>query len=94
MVRMWKWLMQMAIARHRKAFLEATCVNLKCPHCNTWMSDSADQGSINSFGHEIAVRFDCGQCKKPSYWVCEAGFWFQAERFGITNPEMEGVSHE
>lgn len=86
----WRKLRKLVQKRERKAFLERHCVNLKCPHCNTWMSDADSAGSFSA-GHLIATNWTCGHCEKVSAWVCEAGFWFPAERFGISTPAPEVV---
>ncbi len=92
----WKRLRQWAQKHERDAFLETTCVNLRCPHCRVWQSDAETPGSIRSFGHPIAVAFDCGQCGHASGWVCEAGFWIRAEleqidALSATTPEQGDV---
>ena len=80
----YKWLRDWAKAKYRDEYLRKCGVNLNCPHCNTWTSDSDSESWFQSCGNHIAVQYNCGQCLKRSHWVCEAGFWFQAERFGIT----------
>lgn len=87
-----KRLRDWAAGKYREKYLESRCVNLKCPHCNTWGSDCDQEPEFKSCDHPIAVQYNCGQCLKPSYWVCEAGFWFSAERFGI-NIEQDS-SHD
>ena len=84
----WRKLRKLVQKREREAFLERHCVNLKCPHCNTWMSDADSAGSFSA-GHSIATNWTCGQCGKVSAWVCEAGFWFPAEKFGIGTEQQE-----
>jgi len=79
----WKRLRDWAAKKHRDQYLDRHGVNLKCPHCNTWSSDCESASSHVSFGHSIATQYNCGQCSNPSYLVCEAGFWFSAEQFGI-----------
>lgn len=79
----WKRIRDWAAEKHREQYLHLNCVNLKCPHCNTWSSDCENEPSHSSCGHPIAVRYNCGQCNKSSYWVCEAGFWLSAEDFDI-----------
>lgn len=84
---MLKWiserLRKRAAGRKEDAYLQRHGVNLRCPHCETWGSDAIRPPTIKSFGHPIAVQSNCGQCEKSSYWVCEAGFWFTADQFGI-----------
>lgn len=77
----WRRVREWAKGKARKSFLEERCLNLKCPHCNTWQSDAEAEGGLRSFGHPLVVALDCGQCKKASGWVCEAGFWFAADEF-------------
>ena len=77
----WRRLRKWAQKHEREAFLERHCVNLKCPHCKTWMADAESPGHFASFGHPIATSWRCGHCERPSAWVCEAGFWFTAEEF-------------
>ena len=81
--KLWKSIRKWAQKHEREEYLKRTYLNLKCPHCNTWSSDSEKESTHKSCGHEIATQYDCGQCGKDSYWVCEAGFWFSAEDFGI-----------
>ena len=82
-LKFWRRLRKWAQGKERDAYLERHCVNLKCPHCNTWASDAERDATFSNCGHEMATQYNCGQCNKPSYWVCEAGFWFQAEEWGI-----------
>lgn len=77
----WRRVREWAKGKAREKFLHERCVNLMCPHCNTWQSDADGEQRIRSFGHPIAVAMDCGQCGKSSAWVCEAGFWFSAKEF-------------
>ncbi|TRO21973.1 hypothetical protein EQ826_00160 [Ectopseudomonas mendocina] len=79
----WMRIRDWAASKHREQYLQRYHVNLKCPHCNVWSSDCENESSHVSCGHPIATQYNCGQCGKPSYWVCEAGFWFSAERFGV-----------
>lgn len=85
----WRKVRKWSHRKEKAAFTESRGLNLKCKHCNTWWS-AADEGSkLEECGHPIAVRYICGQCRRPSHWVCEAGFWFDAERFGVNLPEDE-----
>lgn len=77
----WRKIRQWVQRKEAQAFLEKTCVNLKCPHCNTWASAAEGEGRLFEFGHPIACAYKCGQCERDSAWVCEAGFWFPAEEF-------------
>ncbi|MDV5861340.1 hypothetical protein QM298_10515 [Pseudomonas mendocina] len=90
----WERVRDWAAGKHREHYLATHGVNLKCPHCNTWSSDTCEPSSHTSCGHQIAVQYNCGQCEKPSYWVCEAGFWFSAERFGIHIDRAQENSNE
>ena len=82
-----KWLSdrlkKRANRKKKDAYLKRHGVTLRCPHCGTWGHDAPRPPTIKNIGHPIAVRSDCGACQKASYWVCEAGFWFGAEKFGI-----------
>ena len=76
------------IVAHRKRkqedrYLKRHGVTLRCPHCEVWAHEAKTPPTIKSFGHPVAVRSECGDCGKASYWVCEAGFWFRAEQFGV-----------
>jgi len=75
--------------RRRNNNVERFGVGLKCPHCECWSSDRNEAPDIRSCDHPIAVRYTCTTCSRPSYWVCEAGFWFPAEAFGITADQIE-----
>lgn len=75
--------------RRRNSNIERFGVGLKCPHCGCWSSNRNEAPDIRSCGHPIAVRYTCATCSTPSYWVCEAGFWFDAEEFGITPDQIE-----
>lgn len=86
---LWKRIRDFAKSKHREKFLAENYYNLKCPHCNTWTSDCENDSVHSNFGHPIATRYICGQCEKPSYWVCEAGFWFPVDQFGITIQEQQ-----
>lgn len=87
----WKRIRDWAKRKHRDAYLNRYLVNLKCPHCNTWSSDCESEPEHSSCNHPIATEYKCGQCGKVSHWVCEAGFWFGAEAFGI---KVEEQPHE
>lgn len=91
---LWKRIRQWAQRHEKQAFLEKHCVNLKCPHCNTWWSAADGDGRLESIGHPIATAYICGQCAKPSYWICEAGFWFQAKEWGITIEAQQPATQE
>lgn len=84
--KLWKAVRKWAQEHEREAYFNRTRINLKCPHCNTWSSDAETESVHKSCDHEIATQYDCGQCNNPSYWVCEAGFWFTADEFGIEIP--------
>ena len=94
---MFRWMIHVFKSRaariKKDAYLSRHGVDLRCPHCKTWGSDAICPPTIRSFGHPIAVRSRCGQCEKPSYWVCEAGFWFRAEQFGV-NIQQEEPTHD
>jgi len=86
---MWKLIRDWAASNHREAYLRKHGLNLNCPHCNTWSSDCENESAHSECGHPIATRYECGQCGKPSYWVCEAGFWFGAEEFGVDMKDLK-----
>ena len=91
---MFEWIAQhikkRAERKKKHTYMMRHGMDLRCPHCDTWASDAFIPHKLRSFVHPIAVRSDCGQCGKASYWVCEAGFWFRAEEFGITIGSAKG----
>ena len=89
--RLSEYLRKRAARKKKDAYLSRHGMTLRCPHCKTWGHDAPHPPTIESFGHPIAVRSNCGQCERPSYWVCEAGFWFRADQFGITI-QQEGAT--
>lgn len=80
--------------RRREDYLKAYYVDLRCPHCQTMGSDYPGPPRIEPCGHAIAVRYTCDSCRKRSYWVCEAGFWFPSVAFGITPEQAEQGSRD
>lgn len=92
----WKWLRRWAQKHEREAFLERHCVDLKCPHCKTWMH------AADTFGEFVKIPdlppeqegmvtgWKCGHCDHVSGWVCEAGFWFTAKEFFKAMEPVDG----
>lgn len=80
---MWKLIRDFAASKCREEYLHKYHLNLKCQHCNTWSSDCEKESVYSECGHPVATKYECGQCGGASYWVCEAGFWFSAEEFGV-----------
>lgn len=76
--------------KHAK-YMDTYELDLKCPHCQLWSSEvNPNIGpAISSIRHVMAVKYNCAGCNLPSYWVCEAGFWFPASEFGISDKECQ-----
>lgn len=53
---------------YRKAYLEISRCDIKCPECNIWYSESLITGKNELNDTDVGYSFKCGQCKKTSYW--------------------------
>lgn len=79
-----------------RKYLERFHLNLKCSHCNRFTNEITPENPpiIFSYGHPMAVGYLCPGCINVNHLVCEAGFWFDAEQFGISIAECEATLNQ
>jgi len=66
-------------------------VDVKCPHCNAWLTDCPDlKPTITHTDYGFILK--CGHCDLHSYWNCTlAPVPLQCDHHGSPNPGVNEV---